>query len=108
MWQTTLVVSIGLMMLYPADLILISRFGWLMAALLAAASLSDLLLTPALLAGPLGYIIERCTPTEASMAHVELADRPEPEPAAQELLATVPGKPHIDLLKRSVRIRRGD
>ncbi len=41
MWQTTLVVSIGLLMLYPADLILISRFGWLMAALLGAASSAE-------------------------------------------------------------------
>jgi predicted RND superfamily exporter protein len=106
MWQTTLVVSIGLLMLYPADLILISRFGWLMAALLAAASLSDLLLTPALLAGPLGYIIERCTPAENGETHVELTGPAEPEPVAQELVASVPGKPHIDIIKKKVRIRR--
>ncbi|MFM7163185.1 MAG: MMPL family transporter, partial [Planctomycetaceae bacterium] len=61
MWQTTLIVSCGLIVLYPCDLVLISRFGWLMAVLLAAASISDLVLTPALLAGPLGALIERTT-----------------------------------------------
>jgi predicted RND superfamily exporter protein len=106
MWQTTLVVSLGLLMLLPADLVLISRFGWLMSALLGAASLSDLVLTPALLAGPLGYIIERCTPMEPKIAKEDetrvapaefvAADHPEPRPA----------KPHIG--KKGVRIRRAD
>ncbi|HMC12166.1 MAG TPA: MMPL family transporter, partial [Pirellulaceae bacterium] len=108
MWQTTLVVSIGLLMLYPSDLILISRFGWLMAALLAAASISDLVLTPALLAGPLGYLIEKAelgaagpqNTIEPVAAKIEL---PKPAPVHA---ATVPGKPHIG--KKSVRIRRSD
>jgi predicted RND superfamily exporter protein len=65
MWQTTLIVSCGLIVLYPCDLVLISRFGWLMAVLLAAASISDLVLTPALLAGPLGALIEKTTPRTA-------------------------------------------
>ncbi len=106
MWQTTLVVSVGLVMLYPADLILISRFGWLMAALLAAASLSDLLLTPALLAGPLGYIIQKSTLAETAETSAEVTVHTEPEPAEHELLSTVPGKPHI--AKKSVRIRHVD
>lgn len=107
MWQTTLVVSLGLVMLYPSDLILISRFGWLMAALLAAASVTDLVLTPALLAGPLGYLIQRCTPMPAS------SDTEVPEPHVQmvqseaaEPVGVVSGKPHLE--KRGVRIRRID
>jgi len=108
MWQTTLVVSGGLALLGSSGLISISHFGWLMAALLASGSISGLLLTPALLAGPLGYIIEK----------VELGPVEEPHPAkkpaakielplpAPEHASTVPGKPHIG--KKSVRIRRGD
>jgi hypothetical protein len=46
-------------MLYSAELLLVSRFGWLMAALIGAALFADLILLPALLAGPLGTIIER-------------------------------------------------
>ena len=112
MWQTTLVVSIGLLMLYPSDLILISRFGWLMAALLAAASISDLVLTPALLAGPLGYLIEK-----AELGAAEENETKKPAAAQIELPlplqipvakheSQVPGKPHIG--KKSVRIRRAD
>jgi predicted RND superfamily exporter protein len=59
MWQTSAAVGVGLAMLYPADLLLISRFGWFMALLMGTALLADLVVLPALLAGPLGYLIER-------------------------------------------------
>jgi len=49
---------LSLMLLYPAGLLLISRFGWVMASLLATAWLSEIVLLPALLAGPLGRLIE--------------------------------------------------
>jgi predicted RND superfamily exporter protein len=108
MLQTTLVVSAGLVMLSRSDVISISRFGGLMAALLATASISNLVLTPALLAGVLGYFIERAelgTPepestNEPAAREIEI---PAPAPVLQP---TVPGKPHIG--KKSVRIRRGD
>lgn len=58
MTQTTLVIALSLLLLYPAELLLISRFGWVMAALLGAAWMSSVLLLPALLAGPLGRLIE--------------------------------------------------
>lgn len=103
MWQTTLVVSVGLLMLYPADLILISRFGWLMAALLAAASVTDLVLTPALLAGPLGYLIQRITPVLGESTDAASIG---PEPAL-EPASVIPGKPHLEK-QRSMRIRRID
>jgi predicted RND superfamily exporter protein len=102
MWQTTLVVSIGLLMLYPADLVLISRFGWLMAALLGAASLTDLVLTPALLAGPLGYLIEKCTPVSSQPAESLVPEEDE----RREPVSAIPGRPHLET--RSVRIRRID
>ena len=59
LWQTSMAVGIGLLMLYSAELLLVSRFGWLMAALIAAALVADLVMLPAMLAGPLGTIIER-------------------------------------------------
>jgi predicted RND superfamily exporter protein len=59
MWQTSMAVGLGLLMLYSAELLLVSRFGWLMAALIGAAMVGDLILLPALLAGPMGPIIER-------------------------------------------------
>jgi predicted RND superfamily exporter protein len=59
MWQTSAAVGIGLLMLYPAELSLISRFGWLMSALIGAALVADLVLLPALLSGWLGRLIER-------------------------------------------------
>ncbi|QDT63241.1 efflux RND transporter permease subunit [Calycomorphotria hydatis] len=54
MWQTSAVVSIGLLMLGFAKLLLISRFGWLMAALVFAALIADLIYLPSLICGPLG------------------------------------------------------
>lgn len=46
-------------MLFPSELLLISRFGWLMASLIAGALVADVVLLPALLVGPLGALIER-------------------------------------------------
>lgn len=57
MTQTALVIALSLLLLYPAELLLISRFGWVMAALLAVAWLSSVVVLPALLAGPLGRLI---------------------------------------------------
>ncbi len=75
MWQTSAAVAIGLLMLLPAELLLISRFGWLMAAMVAVALLGDVVLLPQLLAGPMGKLFEppprglrRTESTEASAA----------------------------------------
>jgi uncharacterized protein len=103
MWQTSLVVSIGLLMLYPSDLILISRFGWLMAALLGVASAVDLILTPALLVGPLGQIIERCTVVESEAR--EPAEKAAPSGVQPSADGSIP-RPHLD--KSTMRIRRAE
>ena len=58
MTQTALVIALSLLLLYPAELLLISRFGWVMAALLGVAWLSSVVVLPALLAGTLGRLIE--------------------------------------------------
>jgi len=107
MWQTTLVVGVGLLMLCPSDLVIISRFGWLMATLLAAAFVSEAILMPALLAGPLGYLIEQqfCVPAAVDQTQQEAPAQLEiPAPIALE--SSIPGKPH--LRRKSVRIRRAD
>ena len=56
-WETSAVLALGMLMLYPADLVLISRFGWLMAAIIAVAVIGDIVFLPALLGGSLGTII---------------------------------------------------
>ncbi len=58
MWQTSVSISLGLLMLWGADLLLISRFGWLMAAQILLALVADIILTPALLCGTLGKMLE--------------------------------------------------
>lgn len=55
-WQTSCAVALGLLMLVPAELQLISRFGWLMAAMVGVALLGDVVLLPQLLASPLGNL----------------------------------------------------
>lgn len=61
-WQTSLAVGLGLLMLMPAELLLISRFGWLMAVIVGVALLGDVMLLPVLLAGPLGHFVMRHPP----------------------------------------------
>ena len=65
MWQTSAAVGLCLLALMPAELLLVSRFGWLMAALIGAALIADVVLLPCLLAGPLGMILERKVAREA-------------------------------------------
>jgi predicted RND superfamily exporter protein len=104
-WQTTFVVVSGLSMLYASELTPISRFGWLTAVLLLTAGVSNFVLTPALLAGPLGRIIERCTQIERR--NDDVPSPPDDQTTAPQLaVEVVPGKPHIG--KKGVRIRRVD
>ena len=76
MLQTSVAVGLGLLMLAPADILLVSRFGWLMSALIAAALFADVILLPALLAGPLGAVIERTQVKQATK------DKDDPTPGA--------------------------
>jgi len=92
MFQTSAAVSIGLLMLFPADLLLVSRFGWLMASLIAAALVADVVFLPALLAGPLGIIIQG-KKSESTDEQIEN------EPAA-EISETIPS-PHVIKLQSS-------
>lgn len=74
MWQTSATIAFGMIILSGADLLLISRFGILMAGLVATALIADVVLLPAQLGGWLGRIIAKNTvviaepPTEATDA----------------------------------------
>lgn len=56
-WETSAVLALGMLMLYPSELLLVSRFGWLMAAIIAVAVVGDIVFLPALLGGTLGTIL---------------------------------------------------
>ncbi|MFN9721509.1 MAG: efflux RND transporter permease subunit [Planctomycetota bacterium] len=58
-WQTSAAIGIGMLTLYPTELLLISRFGWIMSGLIFAALWGDVVLLPSLLAGRLGAILEQ-------------------------------------------------
>ena len=72
MWQTSATIALGMVMLAGADLLLISRFGILMAALVGIAMLADIVLLPALLAGWLGKLIQKNTPVTESVPDSEM------------------------------------
>jgi predicted RND superfamily exporter protein len=57
-WQTSWVIMLGLLVLVPAELLLISRFGWLMATMVVVAMWGDLVLLPQMLASPIGKVFE--------------------------------------------------
>ncbi|MEW4489763.1 MMPL family transporter [Thalassoglobus sp. JC818] len=61
MWQTSASIALGIVMLSGAELLLISRFGLLMAGLVGMALIADVILLPALLGGMMGKIIEKHT-----------------------------------------------
>jgi uncharacterized protein len=91
MWQTSAAVSIGLLMLAPAELLLVHRFGWLMAALIAVALIGDVVFLPALLAGPLGSVLERTN--RARMKSASVPQRPAgPSSAAPQAGSS---EPHV-------------
>jgi predicted RND superfamily exporter protein len=54
MIHTTLICSLALLVFSLSSFMPIRRFSWMMASLLTAALLGDLILLPALLASPLG------------------------------------------------------
>lgn len=91
-WQTSWLVAVGLLVLVPAELLLISRFGWLMASMIAVAAWGDLLLLPQILASPLGKLFEpRQRPTQSSgqLANSESSGTPNTPASAFEPAASV-------------------
>ncbi|MGD9853526.1 MAG: RND family transporter [Planctomycetaceae bacterium] len=95
MWQTSAAIGLGLLMLIFADLLLITRFGWLMAAMIGAALYGDIVYLPALLTGTLGNLIERSVvrekrteePSEVSQPAAGPVERRERSPRPKPLQA---------------------
>ncbi|MFO0425528.1 MAG: efflux RND transporter permease subunit [Planctomyces sp.] len=59
LWQSSAAIGFGMLALFPVELLLISRFGWIMTGMIAFALIGDAILLPALLSGVLGRILER-------------------------------------------------
>jgi predicted RND superfamily exporter protein len=94
MWQTSVSISLGLLMLWGADLLLISRFGWLMAAQILLALVADIILTPALLCGTLGKMLEEQERKRRPVPPPELTISPsESRPVKAEQAPTVEAAP---------------
>jgi predicted RND superfamily exporter protein len=90
MVQTSAIVALGLLVLSPSDLLLISRFGILMAALIFAALIADIVYMPVILAGPLGRFLMVKSDPKSSPSPVKFAE--EIETDASDLLQG----PHTD------------
>ena len=90
LWQTSLIVGCGLLMLAPAELLMTSRFGWLMACLVFAALAADVVLLPAMLGGLLGRLIRK--PRRSSASRSEDA---EDSDAAAPLAEPALRGPHV-------------
>lgn len=71
MWQTSTAIGLGMLALLPAELLLVSRFGLIMAALIFAALVADIVFLPALLGGTLGRLIQRAALRDGTAATVE-------------------------------------
>lgn len=83
MWQTSAIVAISLIMLAPCELLLVSRFGLLMGALIGAALVADVIYLPALLAGPLGRLIQSTVTPKPDPGDEESLPE-DSEPSSQE------------------------
>ncbi len=94
-WETSAVLAVGMLMLYPADLVLVSRFGWLMAAIIAVAVAGDIVFLPALLGGWLGTLVIKTVkrPSITSDPHARSSAHsvvPEPHLAAADFSTPLP------------------
>lgn len=74
MWQTSVSIALGILMLAGADLLLIHRFGWLMCALIMMALIADVVLLPVLLVGWLGTLIAKANGIDESTLSDSLHD----------------------------------
>jgi predicted RND superfamily exporter protein len=84
LWQTSAAIGFGMLTLYPVELLLISRFGWIMCGLIFTALWGDVILLPSLLAGPLGAILEK-----AEQKRRDSGDKPPTATAISETVNTV-------------------
>lgn len=101
MLQTSLIVALGLLALLSADLLVISRFGGLMASMIGVALLGDIVLLPQLLAGPLGYLFEPAKSAIAPAAGPRPATLQDEAPAAPATATTAEAVPAPHFAPRS-------
>ena len=94
LWQTSAAIGLSMLVLAPAPLLLISRFGWLMCALIMTAMLADIVLTPAMLAGPMGWLICRSAQKQRNRLKAVTED-PDPEEMIRHNPHILPAKPQI-------------
>lgn len=99
-WQTSWMVGLSLLMLVPAELLLISRFGWLMTLMVGAALIGDIVLLPQILASPLGRLFE---PRQSPPSSSERRSSAEVVPATAAMSTSSSG-PHFDANAASVRL----
>ena len=95
LWQTSAAIGFGMLTLYPVELLLISRFGWIMCGLIFAALWGDVILLPSLLAGRLGSILEDVEKKKRSKGDLSggpFSEAPDGRPAttAQQNLSREP------------------
>ena len=74
LFQTSCAIGLAMLMLMFCDLLLIGRFGWVMSAAVGAALIADVVITPALLAGPMGALIERAVLREKQSSETTQTD----------------------------------
>ncbi|HZZ74127.1 MAG TPA: MMPL family transporter [Pirellulales bacterium] len=95
-YQSTLIVSLGLATFSLSSFMPTQRFGMLMGTLLFFGLIADLVLTPAMLSGPIGrYFIRGCTPA-AGLANGQPAERAA-SPLGHKLSG--PHRPRADVLR---------
>ncbi len=82
MVQTTIISGLGLSVFALSSFMPTQRFGYLMVTLLTAALVGDLLLLPAILAGPLGRVFDRRSKRSPTTRPMDVAplDSPQPQP----------------------------
>ena len=125
LWQTSAAIGIGMLALYPVELLLISRFGWIMGGMIFAALWGDVVLLPALLAGPLGAAMEaverqgkdqdgpasptrnHAAATSISLDPTLLHDRHEPDSKGIRAASTITRLPHFPRIRPSFPERNG-
>jgi len=87
--QARLALAIGLLVFIPAELLPISRFGWMMAAMIGVALLVDVVFLSQLLAGPLGGLFE---PKRGASNNAEQTPSDTVRNDAQELKLSCPSE----------------
>lgn len=107
-WQTSFIVGLGLFVLESSELQPISRFGWFSTSLVLTVLLTNIVLTPALLAGPIGYLLADPA-TEEAHAEVKLETPSSVATNGEKVTTSVNGvplpRPHLES-SPVMRVRR--